>query len=131
MTASTKATETHQPHRCLKCRRILKNASPDGYGPTCRRYIKRAARSVEIARYKETQVAKAVELLEQGGLIPLRKTAKNTVFLAVSSDGSTAYKTAGTGQCNCPAGLKAKYACKHGIAAHIVTIASRTLAIAA
>ena len=63
--------------------------------------------------------------------MPLRRTGKNVVYLAISSDGSKTYRTAGGGQCNCAAGLKARYACFHGIAARIVTLSSRHLTAAA
>ncbi|WP_225846933.1 SWIM zinc finger family protein [Streptomyces sp. HPF1205] len=107
--------------RCTKCRRRLRKPSPDGYGPKCRAKVRRAGRRPEIGQYKPHLVEKAIELLEQGGLIPLRKSSKNSVFLAVSSDGTTTYKTA-PAACTCPAGLRAAYDCKHRIAAHIVTL---------
>ncbi len=53
----------------------------------------------------------------------LRKSSKNRVFLAVSSDGSTTYRTA-RAACTCPAGLKAVHVCKHRIAAHVFDLAS-------
>ncbi|UQA95654.1 SWIM zinc finger family protein [Streptomyces halobius] len=105
--------------RCLKCRRVLRNASPDGYGPKCRKKVRAAARAEVVAQYKPHQVAKAQELLEQGGLIPLRA---NRVFLAVSSDGSATYKTH-RAACTCPAGIKGLHPCKHRIAAHILLAA--------
>lgn len=117
------STETPTEHRCVKCHRLLRNPSPDGYGPKCRSKLRRAARSPELAQYKPHLVERAVELLEQGGLIPLRKSSKNRVYLAVSSDGSTAYRTA-RAACTCPAGLKAVHVCKHRIAAHAFDLAS-------
>ncbi|WP_202234478.1 SWIM zinc finger family protein [Actinacidiphila reveromycinica] len=116
-------TETETITRCARCGRRLRNDSPDGYGPKCRRRVRKATRSTELGQYKEHLVEKAVELLEQGGLIPLRKTSKNVVFLAVSSDGATAYRTA-MAACTCPAGLRAAYMCKHRIAAHIISLAA-------
>ena len=110
--------------RCTKCGRRLRNYSPDGLGPKCRHKVRKAGRSETITRrYKTHLVERAVELLEQGGLIPLRDTGKNRVFLAVSSDGSTAYRTTHS-VCTCPAGLRAKYDCKHRIAADIFRLAS-------
>lgn len=104
---------------CLRCRRALHNPTPDGYGPKCRTLVRRAARAQVIAQYKTHQVAKAEELIEQGGLVPLRA---NRVFLAVSSDGSTAYRTH-RAACTCPAGIKGTHPCKHRIAAHILSAA--------
>ncbi|MFE4796201.1 hypothetical protein ACFRFL_14055 [Streptomyces sp. NPDC056708] len=116
------ATDTteHEPTRCLKCRRILRNPSPDGYGPKCRRMVHRAARNNGAPQYHPWQVAKAVELLELGALIPIRQ---NRIFLTVSDDGSETYRTAATGQCNCPAGLRS-VPCYHTAAAHLVATAT-------
>ncbi|MEU2487084.1 hypothetical protein ABZ593_21055 [Streptomyces sp. NPDC012617] len=111
---------TPHPTRCLKCRRILRKPSPDGLGPKCRRMVRRAARLNPPAAFKPYQLNKAVELLEMGGLVPLRS---NRVFLAVSDDGSEVYRTAATGQCNCPAGLRANSPCYHGAAAHLLATA--------
>ncbi|MET8964787.1 hypothetical protein ABZX69_35840 [Streptomyces sp. NPDC004074] len=79
--------------------------------------IRRATRAPELAQYKLHLVEAAIELLEQGGLVVLRKTSKKLVFLAVRSDGSTTYRTA-RAACTCPAGLKAIHVCKHRIATH-------------
>ncbi|MDN3056880.1 SWIM zinc finger family protein [Streptomyces sp. SRF1] len=118
-TTTAKVTKPIVGH-CLKCRRPLRNASPDGYGPKCRVMVRKAARARVVAQYKPHQVAKAEELLEQGGLIPLRA---NRVFLAVSSDGSATYKVH-RAACTCPAGIKGVHPCKHRIAAHIVSLAA-------
>lgn len=82
--------------------------------------IRRARRAEVVAQYKPHQVAKAEELIEQGALIPLRG---RRVFLAVSSDGSTAYR-AHRAACTCPAGIKGVHPCKHRIAAHILSLAA-------
>ncbi|MFI5629182.1 hypothetical protein ACIA8E_07340 [Streptomyces sp. NPDC051664] len=76
-----------------------------------------------MSQYKPHLVEKATELLEQGAVIPLRATKKNRVFLVVSSDGSSNYRTA-RAACNCPAGLKAAHMCKHRIAVHAIELAS-------
>lgn len=114
---SVVAGHTH----CLRCGRGLRSAKSvsTGYGPTCHRKVRAAARAEVVAQYKPHQVAKAEELIEQGGLVPLR----GNVFLAVSSDGSTVYRTH-RAACTCPAGLKGRYACKHSIAAHILSLAA-------
>ncbi|WP_326814029.1 hypothetical protein [Streptomyces sp. NBC_01763] len=111
---SAPVSTTH-PVRCLKCRRILRRPSPDGYGPKCRQRIRREA-PARLSDFKPHQVAKAVELLELGGLVPLRQ---NRIFLVVSDDGTEVYRTAATGQCNCPAGLRST-ACYHAAAARLV-----------
>ncbi|MGA5497750.1 hypothetical protein ACPCSP_25640 [Streptomyces cinereoruber] len=109
--------------RCLKCGRTLRSPSPDGYGPKCRRKVRRATKTAELAQHKPHLVEKAVELLEQGGVIPLRDTRKNQVFLVVSSDGSETYRTA-RAACTCPAGLRALHMCAHRIAVHALDLAS-------
>lgn len=108
----TKVTPEHG--RCLKCRRPLHNPSPDGLGPKCRRKLRRATRTE--AAHPKWQVAKAAELLELGAVIPLRQ---NRIFLVVADDGTEVYRTAATGQCNCPAGLRS-VRCYHAVAAHLL-----------
>ncbi|MET7809798.1 SWIM zinc finger family protein [Streptomyces sp. NPDC005395] len=105
------AKATTEDTRCLKCRRPLRRPSPDGLGPKCRRKVRRKART-ETTR-PSWQTAKAAELLELGAVVPLRQ---NRVFLVVSDDGTELYRTAATGQCNCPAGLKS-VPCYHALAA--------------
>lgn len=119
MNATT--TATHQHSNCLRCGRALRSAKSvaTGYGPTCTRKVKAAAKAEVVAQYKPHQVAKAEELIEQGGLIPLR----GNVYLAVSSDGSQTYKTH-RAACTCKAGLKGLHPCKHRIAAHILSLAA-------
>ncbi|MGO4421428.1 hypothetical protein AB4Z54_22655 [Streptomyces sp. MCAF7] len=111
----TKATTEHG--RCLKCRRPLRKPSPDGYGPKCRLKLRRNARQDTTS--PKWQVAKALELLELGAVIPLRQ---NRIFLVVADDGTEVYRTAATGQCNCPAGLRS-VRCYHAVAAQYVAAA--------
>ena len=107
--------------KCLRCHRTLRAASSvaAGYGPTCQAKVRTAAKAQIITQYKPHQIAKAEELIEQGGLIPLR----GLIYLAVSSDGTQTYKTHRSA-CTCPAGVKGRYACKHSIAAHILSLAA-------
>lgn len=107
--------------RCLRCHRVLRSAKSvaSGYGPTCTRKVRESARAEIIATHKPAQVAKAVELIEQGGIIPLRA---RRIFTVISSDGTHAYKTAPQA-CTCPAGVKGRFVCYHRIAAQIVTAA--------
>jgi hypothetical protein len=113
------AATTHQHTNCLRCGRALRSAksTATGYGPTCTRKVKAAA-VTQATSFKPAQIAKAVELIEQGGVIPLRRN----VFRTVSSDGTRSYLTAPQA-CNCAAGLKGKHMCFHRIAAQIVTAA--------
>lgn len=114
---TTAATHTN----CLRCGRALKSAKSvaTGYGPTCTRKVKAAAKTEAVTAFKPAQVAKAVELIEQGGIIPLRA---RRIFTVISSDGTASYKTAPQA-CTCPAGLKGRFVCYHRIAAQIVTAA--------
>jgi hypothetical protein len=113
-TTNTPATTTN----CLRCGRTLRNTTPDGYGPKCRIKVRNAARAKTIAAFKPATVTKAQELIEQGGLIPLR----GRVFQVIASNGVDRYLTH-PAACNCPAGLKARHACYHRAAAAIVTAA--------
>jgi hypothetical protein len=106
---------------CLRCGRKLTSTKPTtaGYGPTCTRKVKEAAKAKVIAAHKPHLIAKAEELIEQGGIVPIRA---RRVFAVISSDGSTTYKTAPQG-CTCPAGIKGRFVCYHRIAAEIITAA--------
>lgn len=112
MTAA--ATHTH----CLRCGRPLTSTTSirTGYGPTCRTKVRRAATT--LTGWKPEQIAKATEAIEDGAVIRLR----GRVFLVVSTDGTETYRTAATGQCNCPAGLKGR-TCFHTAAARIALAA--------
>lgn len=118
--ANTTSTQKPIIGHCLRCRRALRNTTTDGYGPKCRVMVRKAAKATVVAQYKAHQVAKAEELIEQGALIPLRA---NRVFIAVSSDGAQTYK-AHQAACTCPAGVKGRHACKHRIAAHLLSLAA-------
>jgi hypothetical protein len=118
------AMDTTPETTCKRCGRRLRRPSLDGYGPKCRARVRKAGRSPQIAhRFKPHLIEAAVELLELGGLIPLRDSGKNAVWLAVSSEGTGTYLTS-KAACTCPAGLRAKYDCNHRIAAHIVALAA-------
>ncbi len=107
------ATTTHT--NCLRCGRALRNPTPAGYGPKCRAKVRRS--SVDTSDYKPHQITSARELIEDAAIIPLR----NTVFIAVSTDGTETYKTAPTA-CSCPAGLKGSR-CYHQLAARLLLAA--------
>ncbi|MFE5368174.1 hypothetical protein [Streptomyces mirabilis] len=104
-----------EPQRCTKCHRVLRRPSPDGYGPKCRAKVRKAP--VDLADYQAHQVASARELIEDGGIVPLR----SVVFLVVSTDGTEIHRTAPTG-CNCKVGLKGTR-CYHQLAARMLLAA--------
>lgn len=111
------ATATHQHSNCLRCGRALRSAKSRaaGYGAKCATHIRRAA--VDLADYQAHQIASARELIEDGGIVPLR----SVVFLVVSTDGTEIHRTAPTG-CNCKAGLKGTR-CYHQLAARLLLAA--------
>ncbi|MCC3652712.1 DUF6011 domain-containing protein [Streptomyces sp. S07_1.15] len=114
-------TEATQTANCLRCGRALRapRSIANGYGRTCKAKVREAARAEVIAAHKPAQVAKALELIELGGIVAVRG---RRVFRTVSSDGTRTYLSAPQA-CNCAAGLKAKHVCFHRIAAQIVAAA--------
>lgn len=115
------AAATHQHANCLRCGRRLSSAKSvaTGYGPTCTRKVKAAAQAAAVSAFKPAQIAKAQELIADGGIVAIRD---RRIYRTVSSDGTRTYLTAPQA-CNCAAGLKAKHACFHRIAATILTAA--------
>jgi hypothetical protein len=114
-------TETPKTAKCLRCGRVLRSAASiaAGYGPTCGRKIRAAAATVTAAKlHKAVAVAKAMELIELGGIVPVR-TRRTPVFRTVSSDGTGSYLTARQA-CTCAAGLKGRYTCYHRVAVELI-----------
>lgn len=108
--------------KCTRCGRRLTSAKSvaAGYGPTCRAKVAKATSTItDTAAYKPAQVDKAAELIELGGIVPIRG---RRVFRAVSSDGTRIYLTAPQA-CNCAAGIKGQHVCFHRIAATILAAA--------
>lgn len=114
-------TATKQAN-CLRCGRTLTSARSIalGYGPTCSARIRKATKTPTVTAHKPAAIAKATELIEQGGILPLRG---RRVFTVISSDGTHSYKTAPTG-CTCAAGIKGRYVCYHRVAATILSLAA-------
>jgi hypothetical protein len=105
--------------RCLRCRRALSAAASvsAGYGPGCRARIRAAALTASPAEFTAAQIARARELLADGGLIP---TSRAGIYQSVSSDGAAVYLTHGAG-CTCPAGARGNgRTCYHRAAAWIL-----------
>lgn len=114
-------TTTKQAN-CLRCGRVLRSAKSvsAGYGPTCGRKIRTATNTPAVTAHKPQAIAKATELIEQGGILPLRG---RRVFTVISSDGTSSYLTAPQG-CTCAAGIKGRYVCYHRVAATILSLAA-------
>lgn len=112
-------TTASQTARCLRCGRALRSPASvrASYGAWCRAKIRAAALAAAVADFTAAQVARARELISDGGLVPTRRTG---VFRAVSSDGQGSYLTHAA-TCNCPAGLRSRKACYHSLAVRIVS----------
>lgn len=117
-------TAQPQPTRCLRpgCGRVLRAPASvkAGYGPVCRAKIRAAALAEALRDFTAAQIEKARELIEMGGLVPVRPG----IFRTVSSQGDETYLTAATGQCNCPAGLRGRR-CYHGAAARTLAASGK------
>ena len=113
---------TAKQANCLRCGRVLRNAQSIalGYGPTCSAHIRKATKTAAVAAHKPASIAKATELIEQGGILPLRG---RRVFTVISSDGSSTCKTAPQG-CTCPADVRGRHVCYHRVAAQILALAA-------
>lgn len=106
---------------CLRCGRKLHAAASisRGYGRGCRARILAAAKLTALAGFTADQIAKARELVEDGGITRIRRG----IYRVVSSDGLRTYLTSVAGPCNCPHGLRARSAkpCFHVATARIVS----------
>lgn len=114
---ATAATETAH---CLRCGRVLRSLDSvaRGMGRTCRAKVTAAAKAKAAADFKPATAAKAMELIEMGGIVAIR----TRVFRAASSDGTRTYLAAPEG-CTCAAGVKGKHVCYHRAAAAILLAA--------
>lgn len=113
---------TTKQANCLRCGRRLTSVKSVslGYGPTCAAHIRKATKTDAVTAHKPQAIAKATELIEQGGILPLRG---RRVFTVISSDGTGTYLTAPSG-CTCPAGIKGRFTCYHRVAATILNLAA-------
>src|SRR4051812_2454408 len=116
MTKTQNTSPAPQATKCTGCGRALTAAASiaRGMGRTCAKKARRAA-AVLTAGFKPAAIEKAKELIEQGGIIPLRG---RRVFQVVASNGIDTYKTAKQA-CSCPAGIKSR-TCYHVVAAHLL-----------
>lgn len=120
---NTTATPADE-HRCLRCGRSLRVSQ--GYGPRCAAKIRKAAVDAARAGFTADQQAKADELIRDGGLAPVRMTARNgMLFRAVSSRGDETYLCCANG-CAC----KSRRGCYHMLSAKVVGITTRRSSLA-
>jgi hypothetical protein len=124
-------TTNEHTAKCLHCGRIRRFRSAEAaahakpYGRICGSRVRRLITLAEAVKgFAVAQVAKAKELISDGGLIP---TARKGVFRAVSSRGDETYLTTAEGNCNCPRGRHVTSAterpCYHVLAARLVLAA--------
>jgi hypothetical protein len=101
---------------CRRCRGLLTTPASvaRGYGARCWTLHRRET-AARTAGYKPAAIAKAKELIADGGIVAIRG---RRVFRAVSSDGTAAYLTAKEA-CSCPAGIKSR-ACYHRAAVTLI-----------
>ena len=115
---------TQTTAKCQGCGRVLRAAKSiaAGRGRRCLAKVREAVQVVASA-FKPAQVAKAEELIADGGIVAIRG---RRAFRAVSSDGTRTYLTAPQ-TCTCTAGLKSERTgqrvCFHRIAASILAAA--------
>ena len=124
------ATPAADPARCLACGRKL-TATRGPYGSTCARKIRRAlAALAATGEYTPAQATSASELMEDGGMVAVRETAKNgTLFHAVASDGDGIHPVTAR-HCGCEAGKRGKTGCYHRMAARALRSATAHAATA-
>jgi hypothetical protein len=120
--ASETSANAETVHRCLRpgCGRKLTSSESiaRGYGPRCAAKIRAAGKAADLSAWTPRQVEQARELIEDGGLVP---AGRDSVFLAVSTDGTEVYRCAAE-FCECPAGQKDTH-CYH-VCAVTVTLAA-------
>jgi hypothetical protein len=111
------ATTTNQRITCRRCHAVLRSTKSlqRGIGDRCLR-LERQEQAVKNAGFKPAMIAAAREIIADGAIAPIRG---RRVFEVVSSNGIDRYLTAPEA-CNCPAGLKSRYACYHRAAATIL-----------
>ena len=103
--------------KCVRCNRPLtgRRSIERGMGKECARKMNASSAKAQ-AQYKATTVAKALELIDDGGIVAVKG---NRVFRVVASDGVGSYLTAREA-CTCPCGLRAKFVCCHRVAVELV-----------
>jgi hypothetical protein len=107
---------TQTTTKCQRCGRTLTDPKRValGLGRTCAAKIAEAAKAVS---HPASQVAKAVDLIEDGALIHWTRD----LFQAVSTDGTEVYTVdAAAGSCTCPAGTNGR-GCYHRTAVALLT----------
>jgi uncharacterized protein DUF6011 len=110
---------------CQSCGRKLTSAASiaAGRGRTCARIARQRA-AAEAAGFSSAAIDKARQLITDRAIVPVRG---RRVFAVVGSNGVDRY-LASPQACNCPAGLRGKYACYHRTAATMLAAAGAVAA---
>lgn len=118
-------TDTSHEARCLRCGRKLTASAAKGYGRTCLRKIREAAKAEALTGLTDKQAAEATEIVADGGVVP---SAHQGVWLVTSGDGSAVYRATPDGHCNCKWGLRTlvPHPCKHVGAVRLVQVPARS-----
>lgn len=99
------STNTTAPARCIECGRIITSAASiaRGRGKGCAAKVRRAAATATVEGFTPDQVDAARELVEDAGIMRLRRN----IYLTVSTDGERVHRTTAT-RCTCHAGVRAE-----------------------
>lgn len=100
---------------CTRCGRPI--TGDKCYGSGCAARLAHAIATVDTTGYTPAQVEKAVELVQQGGIVRV-----GHLFLAVSSSGTMRYEVAAEGACSCMAASHGRH-CYHILSARIMDAA--------
>lgn len=118
----TGTNTTTAPTRCIECGRTLSSTSSiaRGRGKSCAAKVRRAAATASTEGFTPSQVEAATELVEDAGIVHLRRN----IYLTVSTDGTRVHRTTPT-RCTCEAGIRAEKgpkktsACYHQLAVRL------------
>lgn len=110
---TTTATQVNTA-KCRRCGRALTAVASiaRGYGRHCQTRI--VAQAKAIADATPDQVASALQLIEDGAVLPLRRS----VWLTVATNGVRVHRTTATA-CTCDAGVRGRR-CYHEIAVRLL-----------
>lgn len=111
----TSTSTTTASARCIECGRIITSAASiaRGRGKGCAAKVRRAAATATTEGFTTKQVDAARELVEDAGIVRLRRN----IYLTVSTDGTRVHRTTAT-RCTCEAGIKGR-ACYHQLAVRL------------
>lgn len=91
--------------RCIECGRALTSTASitRGRGKHCAAKVRRTSSTVSTDGFTPAQVDAATELIEDAGIVRLRRS----IYLTVSTDGSRVHRTTAT-RCTCQSGIRSE-----------------------